>query len=358
MSTTLKEHGLCKKAGRITYAMKSITRTAYSPKNSLLLLAAAAVIIGSPASARANLLAYEGFDYAPGNLTSANNGGIGFSGAWNPNLPSGSSPNNIQVLSGSLSYTDQFGNTLVTSGGRFFATGDGTEDGDNVGGSRHNAQPFRELSFSRGSDTEDHSTWISFLAVRTGLPHPWPADEPTVQYGRASALQLFQTTSERIAIGRASQNSETSLPNITKDSWAIYNRGDANQTAASTAPLTDLVFAVVRIDHIGGANNPGNDQAFLWLNPANLLEAPDISEAITISASQFANNDRDYNFNRIRVFAGSWNSTVGYGSIEVDEIRIGTTFFSVAPVPEPSTFALAGLGLLAFGAFARRRKKA
>lgn len=44
------------------------------------------------------------------------------------------------------------------------------------------------------------------------------------------------------------------------------------------------------------------------------------------------------------------------GDFLVDNLLIGTTWADVTPVPEPSTLALAGLGMLGL-AFARRMRR-
>lgn len=313
-------------------------------RRTIIPLATVAIATLANPSAQAAPLAYEGFDYTPGETFLGANGGLGFSQAWQANS---THVNNALTKAGSLSYTDSFGNTLLTSGGRGFFTGNGTATGDNTGGSTGNAQPFRGLTTTRGYGTDPATTWVSFLAVRTGNAFAYSDVGGSVSYGRAAGLQFFNTNAEQLTAGRASQNTETDsgLPN---DTWALYNRGAAAQTVASAHPLTDLVFVTLRIDHLTGANNPGNDVAYMWLNHDNLTVEPNIGSALQISASQFASSDRDYNFNRIRLFGGSDNATVGYGSMEIDEIRIGESFADVAPiVPEPTALAIGGLGLLA-----------
>ena len=326
----------------------------------------AGMLLSTAISAKAALLAYEPFDYSPGEPLIGQNGGMGFNSAWLYNS-SGHSNNQI-VVSGSFSYTDQYGNQLLTSGNRVHVTGDGTAEGDNTGGVRGSGQPLRVFGFYRGNSDVNETTWISLLALRTGLPLEYQYTPGSyLYYGRAASFQLFWQGdtnntgqgSERLSIGRASQNAEaTSL--LPKDTWAALNRGAAGQTVVSQVPLTNLpcVFLLVRIDHVPGVN-PGNDTAYIWINPPSLVTEPDISTAnITISASQFASNDRDYNFDRIRLFGGGWNSTVGYGSIQLDEIRIGTTFADVTPlVPEPSVVVLSVLGGLGLLVWRLRRKQ-
>src|SRR5687767_7661237 len=89
------------------------------------------------------LLAYEGFDYAPGALT-GQAGGTGFSTAW------GTTPGSAVIQSPGMGY-----DSLVNTGGALF-----------VDGAAGSVAIFRDLSFSRG--TEGTTTWISLLHIRTG----------------------------------------------------------------------------------------------------------------------------------------------------------------------------------------------
>src|SRR3990172_698996 len=142
-----------------------------------LIISSASLVVASALPAQAGLLAYEGFDYAAGSVLADQNGGTGFSQAWQANIGSSGSVNNSMIFAGSFSYTDLFGNTLLTSGNLAHLTGDGTATGDNTGGNLANGQPLRGFSFSRGTTT-DQTTWISLLAIRTGL-----ADTPYTDAG-------------------------------------------------------------------------------------------------------------------------------------------------------------------------------
>jgi len=330
------------------------------------------ILLSTGITAKADLLAYEPFDYAAGSVVDTNaNGGFGFSQPWQPNLPSGANGYNQIIRAGSLVYVDSNGYQLLTGGNRIHITGDGSDQGDNTGGTRHNAQPRRAFSFSRGSATE--TTWVSFLAIWNPLVvTPWwdAAKGEYLYYGRATSVQLFQGTgSERLTIGTASQNAETGtvhpeLPLAPNDTFRLVNRGAASYTVASTVPFTNLPpnstanFVVVRIDHLAGddrVNAP--DTAYMWLNPS-LTSEPDINNADVVSFAGTAGYERDYWFDTLRLFAGSWSSVVGYGAADVDEIRVGTTYWDVAPiVPEPSAAVLSVLGGLGLLVWRLRRKQ-
>src|SRR4051812_40436366 len=89
----------------------------------------------------AALLSYEGFDYPPGSSIVGQNGGLGFSQAWQLNSSGGVLTNQGY----SLGYTDPQGNRLVTAGGSVFLQGATSQDVA--------TQPNRLLSYSRGTNS-------------------------------------------------------------------------------------------------------------------------------------------------------------------------------------------------------------
>ena len=328
----------------------------------------------SQQTANATLLAYEGFDYSASILDSTKNGGFGWSQAWQPTTGTANVllPNQ-QVLSTGFTYTDALNNSLVVTGGRAHVTGDGALDGLAGGvGTTTSVTPTRGLAFSRGTSGATESTWMSFIALRTGLTQPVVGAPPNdYLYGRAASAQLFYNSvssttggSEMFGVGRATQSSETI--NVANDTWGVLQQGNANATKVSTVNwASGADFMLMRIDHVGGIGASGGvitnaDTIRLWINP-NLDVAPsDGSADIVLNANDFnpaLGINRDLIFNRFRIFGGGTNATVGYGSMELDEIRIGEGFGDVTPftaVPEPAIAAFGGLSVLAL--ILRRRR--
>ena len=308
--------------------------------------------------ADANLLFYEGFDYTANQTLLGNNGGIGFSTAWQTNS---TALGNAWVNAGSFGYTDSYGNVLLTTGNRGMITGDGTATGSNTGGSTGNGQAVRQLDYtglpgavglgSNGVAT----TWISFVAQRTDAAFI-ASNGSNYLHGRAGSFQLFSGVTaagtagqENLSVGRASQNSETTIGDLPDDTWAIFNAGNANGQKASTLSFLNPTFILMRIDHVGTvATTAGNaDTAYIWYNLPDISVEPLIGTAdATITSSEFAST-RDYSISALRLFGGSRNTTVGYGQMDIDEIRGGTGFLDVTPlVPEPATGMILGLGAL------------
>lgn len=336
----------------------------------------------SVSNIHAATLAYEGFDYPVGNLDTTANGGFGWSQAWQPTTASGSLANQ-QVFATGFTYTDALNNSLVVTGGRAHVTGDGSATGDNIGGvgTTTSITPTRGFNFSRGVSGVAESTWISFIALRTGFPlgsPGQPAQTGDHVWGRASSAQIYYNSassttggSEMFAIGRGTQSAETTaatsaLPN---DTWAMLQQGSSSAVKASTVnwASSPADFILMRIDHVGGIASSGSGTALnlvdpdtvrIWINPLLDTLPSDASADITFNANDFnaANGvatlglNRDFVMNRFRIFAGGTNGVTGYGSIEMDEIRVGEQFADVTPytaVPEPAFGAMVGLGVLA-----------
>jgi len=250
-------------------------------------------------------LAYEGFDYPEGEIP-GKAGGTGWAAAWQTN---GSPAASSLVQGGSLSYTDARGNTLVTSGGKAYFTG-----------TNNTAQPFRDLPAALTNNGT--TAWFSFIGARIGrTTNNAVAAEVGNIYPRAANVSLFNSTlaasSEQVAIGGSS--------GAPTNTWALLPDGSLGNRQGSQAAMDQVSFVVVRIDF-----KDGNDDAYLWVNPA-LDAEPSLANADAKSTGAF-----DYSFNRIRPFAGNNQATRPYAELLVDELRVGLSYGSVAPFNKPA----------------------
>ena len=106
----------------------------------IILLIALMILAGN--SAHGALLAYEGFDYLDGSSIDGQNSGLGWTNAWYDPLAVFPSTN----VAGSLTYTDQSGNKLITTGNKLRNSGDATDN--NV------SQPSRTLGHREQGDQQ------------------------------------------------------------------------------------------------------------------------------------------------------------------------------------------------------------
>lgn len=106
-------------------------------------------------------------------------------------------------------------------------------------------------------------------------------------------------------------------------------------TWASSLSLNTTYDICFKIDQTGA-----DAVMTLWVNPAN--------EASTSIVSSDASPYHD-DLNSIALRQGS-----GFGTVAVDNLKVGTSFAEVCVIPEPSTILLVVTGLLGLLAFRRR----
>lgn len=252
----------------------------------------------------ADLIASDGFDYAVGPLSG--NGGVGWNGGW-------TAADDLQVESPGLTYTDSSGVSLATSGNKVRPSF--SADGES----------FRVMS-SGSIGADGTSVWIAFLAEG-------PATSPdSTQNFRWGGISLFDGTNdsseERLFLGKPADEDFF---------WGTLGPVIGDRIV-SDVPTTDPVLFVTQIEF-----GSGDETVRIWLNP-DLDSTPLPGDAaITETVSNFQ-------FDRVRI--------AGSNDFAIDELRIGTTFSSVAPTPEPSSFALLGFGLCSLLGYGVRRRRA
>jgi len=209
---------------------------------------------------------------------------------------SGAWTGDVSVLDGgSLSYTDSGGRELVTNGNRVTAPG------------------FSYRSLGRELQNED--VWISFLIDRDFINIMW------------AGISLYNDGDEYLFMGKIGNSDQLGL-----HEWHGINRMSPIENDS-----LDAVFFVSQLSF-----SSSGTEWYAWLNP-DLNTIPDTS-----TADAHNTHPNLSVVDQIRI--------AGETGIEFDELRIGTTYSDVAPVPEPATVLLIGTGLVGLMGFRRKFK--
>ena len=300
-------------------------------------------VLAATSSAQATLIAYEGFDYTPGESIGGKDGGIGWRAPW----LTGSGWDLATNVAGSLSYVDSYGNQLLTGGNSLLV-------GSYISTASKPARTFANFNSDGTNFLSGGTYWISFLAQRVGPKYDTPP-----AWGRQANFGLFANAvasdgQERFDVGRPNTNSFTGTPYDTWSTWhanGLTNNG-AGYAKPSNYPLEDVTFVLIRIDTDNDPNT--GDNAYVWFNWPNLLSEPSISSA---ALSDVGEVDLT-RINQVRIHCNGFSGVNTNAWLWVDEIRVGTTFADVTPlVPEPSAIALSVLGGLGLLVWRLRRRQ-
>lgn len=256
--------------------------------------------------AQAQLSAYDGFastNYTAGQLFGQNPSVLGFTNAWagGTNIHAGGASQAL-TYSGILS-DDTGGAYSVAVGnrtGRDFATALG------------------------GNNTYYMSLMMENSAVGT-------------QY---RAFELYSFGNRNIQVGANGDMGDSGA------SWGMRALDNASLVALTpvAAVANETVFAVLKLTF---STNTSSDSVRLWINPSDLSDEALSTNYVELTGLEFVNNS----FNNFR-FAAFNGTSQSYW----DELRVGSTWGDVTPVPEPSTYALLGLSGLALAAYRLRRR--
>lgn len=259
---------------------------------SCLLMAAASL------PAHASLLLYEGFDYTANETVIGKNGGFGnwstTNGAWRTT----GTPTTTLVVGGSLGYTDTNGASLVTDGGSLSVTTSVT------GGTFRNISGISVTKAGGGTATY----WLSFVGNTSGIPVPSPTGTPYA----ALTFNTNDGDGNQLHIGAFGSSA----------AWRIRVGSSTYSSAAGVPTSTAQAFIVMRVD----VDLNGDDSIHLWVNPA-LSSEPSLESATSSITGEYWSG-ASFSLSLLRI------GTAGTGDIgiNVDEIRLGTTYPTVAPL--------------------------
>ena len=291
-------------------------------------------------TAGAALLVHEPFDYTGENVSIVGlDGGVGFDGAWN-----GSGFNQAHTV-GRTSFASGAGTTVNSDGGLDFlpliSSGSGLSRFGNAG--QREANRILTTTAQSALTQDNTSMWFSVLMSATDNG---AARVASFLFGN----QTFETSGGGLAAEgqgfgvafRTDSNGSMSPGDGSPNALAFLDSQNATiGLATGFTPVTqpgathqDTILVVGKINW-----NPigTDDELFIFNITQPGGPAPDESDAIASLTGDFDQS--------------TWDTIAVYdsGFSIVDEIRMGTSFDAVTPIPEPSTAALAalaGLGLL------------
>jgi hypothetical protein len=276
-----------------------------------------AFLLAAGSIAHAELIAYESFsgysadaDLA-GQTTSSSDGFVANTDAW----VGSSTVRQFRSSSTGLSY-----GSLVSSGGSAFSANPGagivkTES--------------TTLTTSVGSPFVT-SGQIAFVSALVNI-------DDAVERGY---LDVYWATNLREFGFRIDSSGGIDFGRFSGDSLDVFF-----DTGESLASGTNLL--VMSVDSSGSGHNYS-----FWLNPTNLGGAAPTATYTDTGGFGINNN---WVHEGIGLRADFQLPTGDHGPEYVDEIRAGTTWESVTPIPEPGALALAGIALACLVVFRRRR---
>lgn len=295
------------------------------PSKPLLLVAALAFV--SIGSAQAALLTYDGFDYTSGANITGLTGGSG----WR--TPVGTYPYSTSGTTGTinasgLSYTGiNAGYTGFSSSGLAANMG-GVFRNQRLlqidAGGIYDTNGLRGAGNFIGGSTVTGTLWGSFL-IGASI------------WGTASGPQALFNLGTTAGTGTQASIRQTGAGtaiSVTDQSGGSI--GATGSIVTSSLSTTNPNLIVFRYQF----NGAGNDTFSVWLNPTSASDTASISA----TAADFVLNQPEF------------RSVNANGNLVFDEIRFGTTFADVVPIPEPATWGLLA-GSVGVLAFIRRRRQ-
>ena len=296
------------------------SRRAASAASFKVLASAFCVFLAAGSHLNATLLVYDGFNtntstppyYTAGLLGNGATGqsyaGTGFAsgGKW---TTSGTPVFDVGTSSSALTYAGVASNDT----GGVYST--------NVGG--------RDVANLAAPLTGNNTYYISLMMKNTLVS------------GDYRAFELASGSSDASRIIAVGANADTSTSGAY---WGMrVNNGSAQHITTVAATANATVFAVIKLTY---STTAGNSSATLWIDPTNLSSETlsGTTNSVTFTGLTFA-DATNIRFAQFNTFSTSY----------WDEVRIGTSWADVTPVPEPATWGLLAFGLASTVIFRRRK---
>ncbi|HEV7867891.1 MAG TPA: PEP-CTERM sorting domain-containing protein [Chthoniobacteraceae bacterium] len=275
---------------------------------------------------------YEGFNYTttdnPADNTSdgdigGNTGGTGWGivpSEWSNSATTNTSTV-LNIVNPGLSYPG-----LLTSGNAL-----NLNAANPVGGTANSIQNFFR-AFNQGGSIDSGVFYFSVL-LRKEI-----ASERTIN------LAFFEGTTEKFAVGQFSP--------AANDSNGTFGATQLNAPPliTSASPIAFGIGAtyllVGKVEFNTGGADPTFDRFTLYVNPTTSAEPA--TPYFQVATANLGGLDR------VRPFVGNTSGADTASSGTYDDIRLGPTYQSVTPVPEPGSVSL--LGFCATVLLARRRR--
>ena len=283
--------------------MKSLSDSVRAIRHAGAVLGVALLVTGN--SAKATLLAYEGFDYTAGQSVVGQGTNAGWPTAGDPYTISAGNSANASIEAPDTSV----GNGLLTSGNQLDINGSAPGGNEGV---------YRDLGATYS--TAGNIYWFSALM------------QVDSNVGASYAgVSLFTNTAEDFFFG---QRNRTPF-------WGIEQHAGSTANSIVSAANSTSAFLVVQLNGI-------THTASLYVNPNLSTGGIPATASTSLTFTDFA-------FNRLRIEAG-------VETLDVDEIRFGTTYGDVTPTasaamqaPEPPSALCSALLLLGLPVFRELR---
>jgi hypothetical protein len=291
----------------------------------------------------AALVVYEPFDYSPTGATDGDgsafgddtphNGGIGFDGSWSQS----GGDNEFEVTSPGLTFTDGSSNELAVGGNSIVRP--------DRGGTRAASR-----SLASGSTTaltgNDSTIWMSFLfepRTTSGYNGLGPDAAITIASTTANgAANDHSLSASGYGVGIVVEDVGGSGPKVV--STGYYNGTTSVSKDASTLVPTPNQVSLLVAKIVWSTDDSSSDEIFVF-NITDITSEPAEIDAIA-SATFDMSSANQATIDTLNISDTQTNA--------IDEIRIGTSFAAVVPIPEPSSFTL--IGVVGLVLLARRRR--